>query len=139
MPKRRRPQIIVPLASMGDIAFLLIIFFIVVSQQVRDPYVQVENPPSQDIEKLEQTYPVIVSVTEQGELYLNRTVVPDAEAIEWGVRALIEGAEDDDARTVLFKCDRRVSQSVFQPVWNALIESGARIAAVGETPRTDAP
>jgi biopolymer transport protein ExbD len=131
---RRRPQIIVPLASLGDIAFLLIIFFIVVSQQVRDPFVQVETPLSTDIAKLEKTFPVVVSVTEDGQIYLNRTEVPDADAIEWGVAAMIENAEDQTQRTVLFKCDKGVSQTVFQPVWNALIESGARIAAVGETP-----
>ena len=135
--KRRRPQILVPQASMGDIAILLINFFNVVSQQVRDPYVQVETPRSADIDQLEKNFPVVVSITEDGKIYLNRTVVPDADAIEWGVRAMIENAEDETQRTVLFKCDQSVSQSVFQPVWHALIQSGARIAAVGQSPATE--
>ncbi len=122
----------IPIASMGDIAFLLIIFFIVVSQQARDPYVQVETPISGDIEQLEKQYPVVVSLTEEGAIYLNRTRVEDAEAIEWGVRAIIDQAENDTQRTVLFKCDKQVQQSQFMPVWQALIESGARIAAVGQ-------
>lgn len=134
MPRRRRAPIVVPLASLGDIAFLLIIFFIVVSQQVRDPYVQVETPQSDDIAKLEELYPVVVSVTEEGDIFLNRTVVPDAEAIEWGVRALIENADNEVGRTVLFKCDKSVTQAMYQPVWNAVIEAGARIAAVGQKP-----
>jgi biopolymer transport protein ExbD len=131
---RRRPGIIVPLASLGDIAFLLIIFFILVSQQARDPYVQVETPITGDIDQLEKQYPVVVSVTEDGRIFLNRTEVDEAEAIEWGVAAMIEGAATDNERTVLFKCDKSVDRDVWQPVWHALIESGARIAAVGETP-----
>lgn len=135
MAKRRRPQILVPLASMGDIAFLLIIFFIVVSQQVRDPYVKVESPVSADIDNLEQRYPVVVSITEDALIYVNRKVMDSAEAVGPEVESLIpseEAAQNPDERTVLFKCDKSVGQSVFKPVMKQLIESGARIAAVGQ-------
>jgi len=42
--KRQRRKIAVPVASMGDIAFLLIIFFMVVSNFFKTPKIDADMP-----------------------------------------------------------------------------------------------
>ena len=50
--RRRKANIIVPLASMGDIAFLLIIFFILTTNFVKEQDKQIEIASSNDIETI---------------------------------------------------------------------------------------
>jgi hypothetical protein len=65
-------------------------------------------------------------------LYIQGNQVPDAEAIEWGVRALIADKETPEGRTVMFRCDQAVSREVFEPVLDAIAKGGGIIAAMGD-------
>ena len=140
MKRRRRDKkstkIIVPVASMGDIAFLLIIFFMVCSNFTKEAPVQLDNPTSLDIAKLKESS-ISVAVDKEGEIYLQGQIVPTAEALEWGVLALIEGKESQQARTVMFKCDQKLSQDVYLPVLDAIAKAGAIVAAIGESQEED--
>jgi len=51
----------VPVASMGDIAFLLIIFFMVCSRFAKDPGVSIDPPTTVDVNKLDD-YPIVVLI-----------------------------------------------------------------------------
>ena len=129
--KRRKPVIMVPVASMGDIAFLLIIFFMVCSRFAQDAGVKLDSPQSLDVAKMQEN-PITVSIDIDGFIYFQGRKVPDAGAVEWGVRALVEGKDDDQAKTVMFRCDREIGKEVFEPVLEAIAAGGGRIAAVGE-------
>ena len=133
--KSRRSDIAVPIASMGDIAFLLIIFFMVASNFAKESPVKPELARAVELEVLEQTA-IQVAIDKDGQIFLNRAQVPDAQAIEYGVAALIEARgpqpEGADPPVVLFKCDRNVDKSVFEPVLDAIAKSGAVVAAAGE-------
>jgi biopolymer transport protein ExbD len=132
--RRRKSALMVPTASMGDIAFLLIIFFMVCSNFMKEANVLLEPPRSPQIERIKESM-VSVSVDQEARLYLNGKLVQDAVAVEYGVRALIENARSREGRIVMFKCDQAVDKKDYEPVLDAIAKAGGIIAAVGEAPR----
>lgn len=128
--RTRRKQPSVPVASMGDIAFLLIIFFMVCSNPIKEQHVDLTPPKAVDLEKIKEER-VSVSVSAEGVIYVQGLPVEDAEAAGWAVSALIAD-KVAEGRTVMLKCDADVDRSVFEPVIDALSEAGAVIAAVGD-------
>ena len=131
--KKKRRTIPVPIASMGDIAFLLIIFFLVCSEVAKDKTnLQVTLPFSDYVEKIEATVAARVAVDETGEIYFDGVRVDSAKDIEWGVRAVLANTVTDDQRHVQFKCDAALPKETFEPVLKAIAEAGGIIEAVGE-------
>ncbi|MDP6523082.1 MAG: biopolymer transporter ExbD [Kiritimatiellia bacterium] len=132
MKKRRKKKtaIIVPVASMGDIAFLLIIFFMVASNLARDRR-NIKPPRSVDAEKLKQTQ-VTVSVDILGKIYLQGRELSSASEVESGVRELLANRTTKEQKTVIFKCDRKIKRDTFEPVIEAIAKAGGLLAAVGE-------
>ena len=92
---------------------------------------KVDAPMAPDVAKLQDNN-VTVSVVADGTIYLQGREVPNAEAVEWGIRALLEGRKTEKGRTVIFRCDRSVSKDVFEPVIEAIAGGGGLIAAVGQ-------
>ena len=87
--KKRRP-VPVPVASMGDIAFLLIIFFLVCSEVTKDKAdLQVTLPLSEYVKKSEASVAARVAVDETGQIFLDGVAVNSAKDVEWGVRAML--------------------------------------------------
>lgn len=126
----RRKQPSVPVASMGDIAFLLIIFFMVCSNPLREQHVELTPPKAEDLENVKEER-VSLSISEEGVIYVQGLPVADAEAAGWAVAALIAD-KVGDGRIVMFKCDQNIDRTVFEPVIDAITEAGAIIAAVGD-------
>lgn len=129
--KRRKNAVMVPVASMGDIAFLLIIFFMVCSNFAKEAGVTLTPPKSPDVEQMPESK-ISVSIDEVGQIYLQGEKVPDAKAIEYGVSALLEQVDEEGSKVVLFKCDFQVDKSVFEPVIDAIAAAGGVIGAIGE-------
>lgn len=131
--KKKRKTIPIPVASMGDIAFLLIIFFLVCSEAVKDnSNVPVELPTSEHVEKTKVSVVAYVTVDDSGSIYFDGQPVDSPKDIEWGVRALLTNTVSDEQRHVQFKCDKSQPKEVFQPVLKAIAEGGGIIEAVGE-------
>lgn len=131
--KKKRKTIPIPVASMGDIAFLLIIFFLVCSESIKDKSnLPVELPTSEHVKKPGVSVIAYVVIDENGELYFDGQRVDSPKDIEWGVRALLTNSVSDDQRHVQLKCDKSQSKEVFQPVLQAIAEAGGIIEAVGE-------
>jgi len=131
--RKKSTAISVPITSMGDIAFLLIIFFILCSTPARQMGIKVNPPLSQFVAALKEA-PVAVAIESNGTIYLQGAKVPTAVSVEWGVTALLRNAKTDGERTVLFRCDRTVARSPYQPVMEAIVRGGGIIAAVGDSP-----
>jgi len=129
--RKRRKMIPVPVASMGDIAFLLIIFFMVCSRFAKDPGVSIDPPTTIDVNKLDD-YPLVVLIDREAQIFFQGRPVDSAAQVEEEVRLLVEGKNEEKARTVLFRCDRSIDKRVFEPVIEAIAKGGGRIAAVGE-------
>jgi len=134
LPQRKKRRTVpVPIASMGDIAFLLIIFFLVCSEVAKDKAnLQVTLPLSDYVEKIQATVVARVAVDEDGEIYFDGVQVDNAKDVEWGVRALITNTVSDDQRHVQFKCDSALPKEIFEPVLKAIATAGGIIEAVGE-------
>ncbi|MBI3987287.1 MAG: biopolymer transporter ExbD [Lentisphaerae bacterium] len=127
--KKIKPSI--PTASMGDIAFLLIIFFMICSHFARDASVRLKPPRAADLASLKES-PISVAIDEAGAIYIQGRVVADAEAVESGVAALVKDKAGELGRTVMFKCDASVGRERFEPVLDAIARGGGLIAAMGE-------
>ena len=125
--KKNRIPILVPIASMGDIAFLLIIFFLLTSNFIKEKHVKIEQAAAPDIEELEQAS-VSVTIDGEGEVWLQGSPCP-VEILRVGVEALLEGKPD---RLVMLKVDKSVPQESFGNVILELSKAGAELALVGE-------
>lgn len=127
--KRRASTI--PTASMGDIAFLLIIFFMVCSNFIKEASITLDPPRAEDLAGIEE-YPVSVSIDEDGAMYLQGNKIANAEELEWGVRGLIADKATEKGQTVLFKCDASITRDVFESALDAIARGGGIIAAMGD-------
>ena len=131
--KKKRQPVSIPIASMGDIAFLLIIFFLVCSEVSKDKSsLQVKLPSSEHVEKVKAQVVARVVVDETGEIYFEGERVDSASVVEGGVRAMLTKTVSDDQRHVQFKCDSSLPKEQFEPVLKAIAAGGGIIGAGGE-------
>ena len=132
--RKKRRKVSVPVASMGDIAFLLIIFFLGCSDIIKEKDVPMTLPESQHVKKIEDGVAARVSIDNEGKIYLDGLQVDNAKDIETGVRALLTNTVSDSQRFVQFKCDAQQPKQVFQPVLQAIADAGGRHKVVGTMP-----
>jgi biopolymer transport protein ExbD len=131
--RKKRKPIALPIASMGDIAFLLIIFFLVCSEASKDNgKIQVDLPMSQHVKKTTVNVVARVAIDSTGDIYFDGARVDDAKDVEWGVRALLTNTVSDEQRHVQFKCDKTQPREVFEPVLQAIASAGGIIEALGD-------
>ena len=119
---------------MGDIAFLLIIFFMLLSEFAKDRDLKLEPPTSRWVQKTEQTVAARVAVDADGVIYLDGERVNSPKDVEWGVRAMLDKTVADEQRYVRFKCDSKLVRDAYLPVLKAIAEGGGIVQAVGEEP-----
>ena len=129
--KPRRVSPAVPLASMGDIAFLLTIFFILTSNFAKDDTRNIKPPSARELAQLENQN-VSVSIDADGGIFFNGRPVGSAATVEAGVAGFLAGKKDAKDRMVVFRCDQGVDKKVFEPVLAAISKAGGVIAAVGD-------
>ncbi|MDT8390929.1 MAG: biopolymer transporter ExbD [Lentisphaeria bacterium] len=133
--RNKRRKVSVPIASMGDIAFLLIIFFLVCSEVSKEKQnLKAKMPVSEHVDELEKTVAARVSIDQDGLIYLDGHLVENAKDVEWGVKALLANTVSDEQRHVLFKCDAQLPKEIFEPVLQAVAEAGGILQAVGTLP-----
>lgn len=129
--RKRKVGFLVPTTSMGDIAFLLIIFFILCS--TKKAGITVNPPMARGLENLPKPT-IYVAIDADNHIWLDNNKVDSAGEIESGVSdrlAKVDPNAPPDRRTVIFECDKTVSKEVFEPVIEAIAKAGAIIAAVG--------
>lgn len=134
--RKRHGPVTVPIASMGDIAFLLIIFFMVCSNFVKESNIQYKTPASADVGPVDDSG-VSVVVDEKGLIYVDGKRVANADALKSALEGLFagKGEQDTKARSVVFKCDKGLKLEMFQPVLESIVGAGGLVVAIGE-PRT---
>ena len=125
--KRRTMPMAVSVASMGDIAFLLIIFFILASNFAKEAHIDFDPAKSPDIEKMERSQ-VSVTVDKDGQVWLQGEECP-VDLLEGGVEALLLEQEN---KVVMLTIHRELSHDVYGDVFLKLSGAGAEIALVGE-------
>ena len=130
--KTKRRSVDVPVASMGDIAFLLIIFFLLLSEFNKDQNVELLLPTSPNVEKNKEKPIARVDIDESGVIYVDGTTVSDSQSVTDLLLVKLKDTLSDKQRHVQFKCDAALGKSQFQPVLQAIAEAGGIIDAVGE-------
>lgn len=125
---RRKPYI--PTTSFGDIAFLLIIFFMVTSVFMREKHIEVREAKALEVEKIESKI-ISVVVDKHGEIWLQGDKCP-FDALSPAISALLEGHKD---KIVMVKIDKDQSQENFGKVLVAVSSAGADIALLGQKDR----
>lgn len=134
--RRKKMGIAVPTTSMGDIAFLLIIFFMVCSNFAKEARITYEAPQSTDVDKVENA-PTSVVLDEAGAIYVNGKPVADSQTVESLIESFLVGKTNDEERKVLFKCDRWIEKRAFEPVLEAITRAGGLVVAVGDKREED--
>ena len=115
---------------MGDIAFLLIIFFMLVGQIHKD--MNIEMAESENIESLERV-PFGVSVDKEGIIRLQGIECSTGELS--GALVALVGTEKN--QTVELTVDKEVLPIDYRPVIAAIAESGAKIQFIGTRKRSN--
>ena len=125
--RRKKPSLVLPLSSMGDIAFLLIIFFMLASNFMKTGNVELEKP---DAPSLEQQEPPKCSVLldKDGQIWFEGTQVSKGEVTS----ALKELAEKDHEYPVHVAIHKDLTKRDFMPLIEAISESGAKMILTGE-------
>jgi biopolymer transport protein ExbD len=132
--KKKRRKIPIPVASMGDIAFLLIIFFLVCSEAAKDnSKLKIDPPISEHVKKTKVSVIARVDIDDKGQVYFDGAPVEGAKAIEGELRFMLTNTVADEQRHVQFRCDKAQPREIFEPVLQAIAAAGGIIEAVGET------
>ena len=125
--RRRRMKPIIPLASMADIAFLLIIFFMLAGTIEEKENMQLDLAQSEDVEKLEKVK-ISVTLDADGVLRLQGNEAT-AGGLDMLLEEMLEGSED---RKVKVKIDKGLPKDIYMPVFEALGRAGVTLELLGE-------
>jgi biopolymer transport protein ExbD len=124
--KKRKVSILVPIASMGDIAFLLIIFFMLTSNFMKETKVELEEAESVDIETIKETS-ISVAVDDEAVIW-----VQGKECSVDELKANVEGhLAMQNKNTVMLKIDKNLTHDQYGKVLMELSKAGAEIALIG--------
>lgn len=125
--KKKSGLVQVPVAAMGDIAFLLIIFFMIAATFAKEKAIDLEAPMAVDLEEVENSA-ISITVDKEGVVRIEGTECPIDQLNTWttGVMA------DRETKLVRLKMDKNLTKTVYGPVFAQLSEAGARIAILGE-------
>jgi len=137
LKRRRRGPVDLPITSMGDIAFLLIIFFMVCSNFAKESNIKYKPPEAKDVDTVRDAGMSVV-MDADGKLYLNGQELPEGvESLKTELQEMLKGKTNDVMREVLFKCDLNVTRKVFEPALGAIVAAGGTAVAVGDKRKRD--
>ena len=117
----------VPSTAMGDIAFLLLIFFVILARAVDDSHLQWKPA---EVPEVESTGAALASVTIDADmrLYLNgKEIKADVLADQLEVAL---GAAEPGKRKVFLKVDKEATAAHFQPAIEAISMAGGDLIHV---------
>jgi biopolymer transport protein ExbD len=124
--RKKKIKMIIPLASMGDIAFLLIIFFMLVSSFMKNNQ-QYEPASSRFVQSVDAAQ-LAVTIDENEEIWVQGQSVSVGE-----IAGLVEMLVDEHPREVLVhvNIEKSLTRKTYMPVMEALSESGVKIVMTG--------
>jgi biopolymer transport protein ExbD len=117
---------------MADIAFNLVLFFVIMAKTQDDSHIQWEAAKARDTQQAKNSR-VTVTVDRNNKVYLNGQEV--------GIRDLAErvaiylGNNPADNRTVLLKIHKETLASTFEPIMEAVSQAGGDVVHVLEEER----
>lgn len=125
--RKKKPNLVLPLSSMGDIAFLLIIFFMLASNFMKTGNVELEKPAAPALERQEAPK-CSVMVNKDGVVWCDGVQTTAAE-LESFIKPIVE---KDRETSVHLSFHKELKRDDFLPVVEAVSESGAKMILTGE-------
>ena len=125
--RKKRMSPVVPTSSMGDIAFLLIIFFMLASTFMKSANVTVETPLSDDID-IQDPPMVEVVIDVDGNVWMQGAKVGISE-LTANLKAQAEELRDDP---VHLRVSKGLLRKSYMPVIEAISEAGVKMVLTGE-------
>lgn len=113
--------------AMGDIAFNLLIFFVILARAQDDSHLQWKPAEAIDLEAAKYAKVSVIMDRDQ-KLYLNGQQIGESQLADLIEKNL--GNTPAGERYVLLKCDRNVTALRFQPVLEAVGEAGGDLIHV---------
>lgn len=115
--------------AMGDIAFNLLIFFVILARAQDDSHLRWEQSRVEEVEKVEQAR-ASVTVDREYRLYLNGRELGSAQLA--GELEKILGDAPAGKRTVLLKIHKDTQAGRFEPILEAVSQAGGELVHVVE-------
>jgi len=118
----RKPEVL--LSPLIDVIFLLLIFYAVTTQFVSDQRLKLKLPEAKTAETIGQTekqQPPIVKVAEDGTIWIDDQVIPEA-SLEARLEKLIESSAE---KSIILKGDRGADYGVVVHVLDTARSVGA--------------
>jgi biopolymer transport protein ExbD len=130
---RRKLRVEVPTVAMGDIAFNLLVFFVILARAQDDSHLK--WTPAQTKEHLEaiSTATARVVVDDRNRVYLNGRQV-SVNDLASGIEQLL-GDAPLGKRTVLLKIHKDTQAATFEPIVEAVSQAGGELVHVLEEKR----
>ena len=126
---RKTLQVEVPSTSMGDIAFNLLIFFVILARGQDDSHLRWQPATGTRLQPA-GTARANVLIDAEGKLYLNGREIGMAQLAK-GLREHL-GDSLPGLRTVLLKVHRETAATKFEPVLEAIGEAGGELVHILE-------
>lgn len=129
--RRRKITSDIPTASLADIGFLLIIFFLVITKFGTDKGIDLLLPPDGAIKEIPKSNIISIIINDSGELKIDNLVYP-VDRVKGVVGAK---AAANDLQVVTVKTTRQTPYATFIAVMDQLKASGVRKISVLEPDR----
>ena len=119
--KTTKPETMIPTASMSDIAFLLLLFFMVSTVFVREKGLPVRMPRAVSIEKIPRTHSSTIYVNRNGVISIDDFIVsiPD---VKWVMQKKLS---EDFNLLACFRTDKETNYGIMSDILNQLREANA--------------
>ena len=125
--RRKKPSLVLPLSSMGDIAFLLIIFFMLASNFMKTANVDMEEATATSLEQQEAAKHS-VTMDKDGTIWFEGQQVGANEVAD----LLKPFVEADKELKVHVSIDKSLTHKEFTKLIQAVSESGAKLILTGQ-------
>ena len=127
--KRRGFKVDIPAVAMGDIAFNLLVFFVILAQSQDDSHIQ-WTPAKADNLKASGYTKVTVTIDKDQKLYLNGLELSESQLAERVENYL--GNAPAGQRKVMLKAHQDCTAAKFEPVIEAISLAGGELVHVLE-------
>jgi biopolymer transport protein ExbD len=130
--KRRKLDVVPPYVSMADIAFNLVLFFLILAKTQDDSHVQWEPAKAAETKEFSNAK-ISITVDRRDNVYLNGEEV--------GLRGLADkiakelGDKPPAERIVLLKIHKETLAKTFNPIMEAVSQAGGEVVHVLEEER----
>lgn len=130
--KRRKLETYPPYVAMADIAFNLVLFFVIMAKTQDDSHIQWEAAKARDTQQAKNSR-VTVTVDRNDDIYLNGQPVELRSLSD--MVAVQLGNNPPENRTVLLKIHKDTLASRFEPIMEAVSQAGGDVVHVLEEER----